>query len=189
MAEITVVAVVIGLLLLSLLLYVIILYNELVLLNVNLGKAWANIDVLLKQRHDEVPNLIAVVTGYKDFEKNTITEVTQARTNALSASTIGEKAQSQSQLSGALGRLMAVAETYPQLKAQENFLLLQKRLSDLESDIADRRSYYNDSVATYNTRISQFPDLWLAGIMSLKPHDLFQAAEEEKHVVTVGFHS
>lgn len=189
MAELTV-AIVVGLFLVAAFFtYLIMIYNGLVLLNVNIGKAWANIDVLLKQRHDEIPNLVAVVQGYKDFEKKTITDLTAARTAALSASSVGEQGQAQKNLSGALGRLMAVAENYPQLKAQENFLSLQKRLSELESKIADRRSFYNDSVAAYNTRISQFPDLLVAGAMKLNPHDLFQAGEGEKDVVKAGLAS
>ena len=185
MAESTVIVAVIGFLILGLILYVVLINNELVLLNVNIGKAWANIDVLLKQRHDEVPNLIAVVKGYKDFEKSVLTDLTEARTKALSASTIGEKGQTQQELSGALNHLIAVAENYPQLKAQENFLALQKRLSELESSIADRRTFYNESVATFNTRISQFPDLLMARLMNLTPHELFQAGNDEKQVVSV----
>jgi LemA protein len=189
MAELTVVVVVVLFLGIAFFLYLIMIYNGLVLLNVNIGKAWANIDVLLKQRHDEIPNLIAVVQGYKEFEKKTITDLTAARTAALSATSVGDQGAAQKDLTGALGRLMAVAENYPQLKAQENFLSLQKRLSELESEIADRRSFYNASVAAYNTRISQFPDLLVAGAMKLKPHVLFQAGEGERDVVKVGLAS
>jgi LemA protein len=189
MAEVTVGIVVVLFLAVAFFSYLIIIYNGLVSLNVNIGKAWANIDVLLKQRHDEIPNLIAVVAGYKDFEKKTITDLTATRTSALSATSIEEQAQAQNNLTGALGRLMAVAENYPQLKAQQNFLALQKRLSELESTIADRRSFYNDSVATYNTRISQMPDLFIANAMKLKPHDLFQAGEAEKGPVKVSLAS
>ena len=185
MAESTVAVVVTLFLAIAFFTYLIMIYNGLVLLNVNIGKAWANIDVLLKQRHDEIPNLIAVVKGYKDFEKRTITDLTEARTDALSASSVVDQGQAQKTLTGALGRLMAVAENYPQLKAQGNFLALQKRLSELESEIADRRSFYNDSVAAYNARISEAPDLFIANAMKLRPHELFQATENEKDVVKV----
>ena len=187
MAETTMVIVVAVFLILAFILYAVLVFNSLIRLKVNIGKAWANIDVLLKQRHDEVPNLIAVVEGYKDFERRILTELTQARTAALGADTVPEKAQTQQALTGVLNRLFAVAENYPQLKAQQNFLMLQKRLSELESEISDRRSFYNDSVAVYNTRIAQFPDVLLARAMGLIPRDSFKVAEGEKETVQVGF--
>jgi LemA protein len=189
MAETTALIVVAGFLVLGFFLYVVLVYNSLVRLKVNIGKAWANIDVLLKQRHDEVPNLIAVVEGYKDFERQVLTDLTKARSAALEAATVPEKARAQQALSGALNQLFAVAENYPQLKAQENFLMLQKRLSELESEIADRRSFYNESVTVYNTRIAQFSDSLLAGAMGLAAQDLFKAAASEREVVQVGLTS
>lgn len=167
------------------LLYIVTIFNGLIRLKVNIDKAWANIDVLLKQRHDLVPSLVAVVKGYKDFEQKTLTDLTAARTAAMGAVSIPDKAKAAEALTGSLNRLFAVAENYPQLKAQQNFLELQKTLSGLESEIADRRSFYNDSVAAYNSRIAEFPDAILAGLMKLSPRDLFQAAEGEKGVVQV----
>jgi len=180
MVSLTVFLVVVGFLVLGLLIYMVIVYNGLILLKVNTDKAWANIDVLLKQRHDEVPNLVAVVQGIKNFEQKILTDLTQARSAAMAASGVAAKAQADQSLTSSLNNLFAVAENYPTLKAQGNFLQLQKRLSGLESEIADRRSFYNDSVADYNTHITQFPDALLAGLMGLVPRDLFQAAGEEK---------
>jgi len=185
MAGMTVGAVVALFIVLGLFLYLITLFNGLVRLKVNIDKAWANIDVLLKQRHDLVPNLLAVVKGYKDFEQKTLTDLTAARTASMGAVSVADKAKASGALTGTLNRLFAVAENYPQLKAQQNFLELQKTLSDLESQIADRRSFYNDSVAAYNSRIAEFPDSLLAGLMKLTRRDLFQAAEGEKEVVQV----
>ncbi len=170
---------------LGLFLYLVTVFNGLIRLKVNIDKAWANIDVLLKQRHDLVPNLVAVVKGYKDFEQKTLTDLTAARTASLGAVSLSDKAQAAETLTGSLNRLFAVVENYPQLKAQQNFLELQKTLSDLESQVADRRSFYNDTVAAYNARIAQFPDVLLAGGMKLTRRDLFQAAEGEKGIVQV----
>ncbi len=133
------------------LLYSIIVYNELVRLRNDNDRAWANIDVLLKQRHDEVPNLVETVKGYMQHERQTLEAVTQARAASMRAAGIGQKAQADLMLTGALRGLFAVAENYPQLKANENFLRLQSRISDLEERIADRREFFNDNVNTYNT--------------------------------------
>lgn len=182
-----VIAVVAGFLALGLLIYVIAIFNGLIRLKVNIDKAWANIDVLLKKRHDLVPNLVAVVEGYKNFEKEVITRVTQARSAAVAAGSVPEKAQTNDALAALLGRLFAVAENYPVLKAQENFLSLQKSLSEIESEIADRRVFYNDSVTAYNVRIAQFPDVLIASPLGFRRRDVFKASENEKAVVKTGF--
>jgi len=176
-----------GLLGLALLLYVVILFNGLVQLKFNIEKAWANIDVLLKQRHDEVPNLVACVQGVKEFEQKVMENVTRARTEGMGAQTVGDKAKAEAGLSAAVGQLFAVAENYPTLKATENFMALQKRLTGLEDAIADRREFYNDSVANFNTRIQQFPDLMVANAMKLKPRDMFNVSEEDKALIQVKF--
>ena len=163
----------------ALLLYGAIVYNSLVRLRNDNDRAWANIDVLLKQRHDEIPNLVATVKGYMDVERQTLQMVTEARAVSLQAMTVGEKAQAAIQLTGALRRLFAVAENYPALKANQNFLALQNRISELEERIADRREFFNDQVNTYNTRIGQIPEVLLAGIMHLHPRLLFQVPEQE----------
>jgi LemA protein len=171
----------------GLILYFVTIYNELVRLRNENGRAWANIDVLLKQRHDEVPNLVETVKGYMQHEQQTLLAVTQARTAAMSAATIGEKAQTDALLTGALRGLFGVAENYPQLKSNENFMKLQTRISELEERIADRREFFNDDVNTYNTRISQFPEILPAIFMRLKPRELFKVSESDSQPVSVRF--
>jgi LemA protein len=149
--------------------YGVILYNELVRLRNDNDRAWANIDVLLKQRHDEIPNLVETVKGY------------------MQAATVPQKAQADLMLTGALRGLFAVAENYPNLKASDNFLRLQSRISELEERIADRREFFNDDVNTYNTRIAQFPEMFLANSMGLKPRELFQVSAEDRKLVEVKF--
>ena len=167
------------------LIYAIIIYNELVRLRNDNDRAWANIDVLLKQRHDEIPNLVETVKGYMQHEKQTLLAVTEARAASISAATVGQKAQADLLLAGALRGLFAVAENYPQLKANDNFLKLQNRISELEERIADRREFFNDDVNTYNTRINQIPDMFLAGLMSLKPREMFKVSEEDRRLLEV----
>ena len=171
------------------LVYVVILYNELVRLRNDNDRAWANIDVLLKQRHDEIPNLVETVKGYMQHERETLEAVTQARTASMSAATIGEKAQADLMMTGALRGLFAVAENYPQLKANENFLRLQNRISEMEDHIADRREFFNDDINTYNTRIAQLPEVFLASFMGLKPREMFKASEDDRKLVEVKFAS
>src|SRR6202790_4242968 len=134
----------------GILVYIIILYNELVRLRNDNDRAWANIDVLLKQRRDEIPNLVETVKGYLQHEQQTLLAVTQARAASMNAASISQKAQADLKMTGALRGLFAVAENYPQLKANENFLKLQNRISELEERIADRREFFNDDVNTYN---------------------------------------
>ncbi len=165
--------------------YAVIVYNGLGRLQNEIGRAWANIDVLLKQRHDEVPNLVACVKGYMDHERQTLEAVTQARAASVSAASIPQKAQADLLLSGALRSLFAVAEGYPQLKANQNFLALQTRISELEERIADRREFFNDGVNTFNTRIAQIPDVILAKMMKLEPRPMFQVSPQEQQQVEV----
>jgi LemA protein len=165
--------------------YAIIIYNELVRLQNDNARAWANIDVLLKQRHEEIPNLVETVKGYMQHEQQTLLAVTEARAASLSAGSIGQKAQADLLITGALRGLFAVAENYPDLKANQNFLKLQNRISELEERIADRREFFNDDVNTYNTRIKQIPDLFLANIMNLKPRDMFKVSEQERQAIQV----
>jgi LemA protein len=169
--------------------YAIIVYNGLIRLRNDNDRAWANIDVLLKQRHDEIPNLVETVKGYMQHEQQTLQAITQARSASMNAASIKQKAQADTQMTDALRSFFAVAENYPQLRANENFLKLQTRISELEERIADRREFFNDDVNTYNTRIGQIPDVFLAGFMNLKPRSLFQAAEEDRKLVEVKFQS
>jgi LemA protein len=176
-------------LLAGLFIYGIMIYNELVRLRNDNDRAWANIDVLLKQRHDEIPNLVETVKGYMQHERQTLEAVGHARAAALSAATISQKAQANLLLTGALRGLFAVAENYPELKANENFLRLQNRISELEERIADRREFFNDDVNTYNTRINQIPEVFLASFMELKPREMFKASDEDRKLVEVKFAS
>src|SRR5437764_6128081 len=150
------------------LIYAVILYNGLVRLRNENDRAWANIDVLLKQRHDEIPNLVETVKGYMQHEQQTLLAVTQARSASMNAATIGQKAQADLRVTGALRGLFAVTENYPQLRANENFLKLQNRISELEERIDDRRELYNDDVNTHNTHIRNIHDVFLASFMSLQ---------------------
>src|ERR1700692_4427908 len=167
--------------------YIVILYNELVRLRNDNDRAWANIDVLLKQRHDEIPNLVETVKGYMQHEQQTLVAVTQARAASMNAASIGQKAQADAMMTGALRGLFAVAENYPQLKANENFLKLQTRISELEDRIADRREFFNDDVNTYNTRIGQIPEVFVASFMELKPRAMFKVSEDDRKLVEVRF--
>jgi LemA protein len=169
------------------LVYSAMLYNELVRLRNDNDRAWANIDVLLKQRHDEIPNLVESVKGYMQHEQQTLLAVTQARTASIAAASIRQKAQADLMMTGALRGLFAVAENYPQLKANENFLKLQGRISELEERIADRREFFNDDVNTYNTRIGQIPFVFVASFMKLKRRDMFKVSDDERKLVEVKF--
>ena len=167
--------------------YAIILYNELVRLRNDNDRAWANIDVLLKQRHDEIPNLVETVKGYMQHEQQTLLAVTQARAASMNAGSISQKAAADLMMTGALRGLFAVAENYPQLKANENFLKLQNRISELEERIADRREFFNDDVNTYNTRIGQIPEVFVASFMNLKPREMFKVSDDDRRQVEVKF--
>src|SRR6202050_2405994 len=167
--------------------YAVILYNELVRLRNENDRAWANVDVLLKQRHDEIPNLVETVKGYMQHEQQTLLAVTQARAASMNAASIGQKATADLQMTGALRSLFAVAENYPQLKANENFLKLQNRISELEERIADRRKLFNDDVNTYNTRIGQIPEVFVPSFMNLKRRELFRVSDDDRTRVEVNF--
>jgi LemA protein len=171
----------------GMLVYSVMLYNELVRLRNDNDRAWANIDVLLKQRHDEIPNLVETVKGYMQHEQQTLLAVTQARAASMNAASIRQKAQADLLMTGALRGLFAVAENYPQLKANENFLKLQQRISELEERIADRREFFNDDVNTYNTRIGQIPYVFIASFMDLKPRSMFQVSDDDRKLIEVKF--
>jgi LemA protein len=135
------------------LVYVVGIYNTLVRLSNNIDKAWSNIDVILKQRHDELPKLVQVCNSYMTHERETLESVTNARSAYSRSTNVDEKAKAENQLTRALGKLFAIAEQYPDLKANQEFLNVQQRISSLENTIADRREFYNDSVNLYNIRI------------------------------------
>ncbi|MGD0007959.1 MAG: LemA family protein [Terriglobia bacterium] len=165
--------------------YLITIYNSLVRLRNDIDKAWANIDVLLKQRHDELPKLIETCKGYMQYEQKTFQVITEARTAFMRANTVAEKAQADNFMTGALKSLFAVAENYPELKADNNFMQLQNRISELEEKIADRREFFNDDVNTYNIRIQQLPDVFIAHMMSLQRKDMFKVTEDDRRDVEV----
>ena len=168
-------------------LYFVAIYNGLIRLSRNIDKAWANIDVLLKQRHDEIPKLVKVCEGYMKYERETLEKITQARTACINAKSVGESSEAEGNLARALKTLFAVAENYPDLKANQNFTQLQQRVSYLESQIADRREFYNDSANNYNIRIHQIPDMFVAQMLNMKARDLFKVAEEDKKDVDIKF--
>ena len=167
--------------------YLLMLYNGLIAVKNNVDKAWANIDVLLKQRHDELPNLMEVCKGYMKYEGDTFERVTRARSMYSQAQTVDQKVEASATMTSAVGRLLATAENYPELKANNNFMQLQNRISELEGQIADRREFYNDSVNVFNIRIQEMPDALLAGSMNLHPRQMFQVAEEDKAPVKISF--
>ena len=167
--------------------YFITVYNGLIKLKNNIKKSWANIDVLLKQRSDELPKLIATVKGYMKHEKEVLENLTKARTNFLNANTVAESAAADNMLSGALKSLFAVAENYPDLKANENFMQLQNRISGIENEIADRREFYNDSVNQYNIRIQSIPDVIVARMMGYVDEEMFEVAETDRQDVEIKF--
>ncbi len=162
--------------------YAINIYNHLVRIKHNVSKAWSNIDVLLKQRHDEIPKLVETCKQYMKFEKETLEKVMQARSQVSSArqsQDMGSLGAAEGMLRMGLGNLFAVAEDYPELKANENFQHLQTRISTLESAIADRREFYNESVNINNTRIEQFPDIIIARLLNFISRDLLVFEEQE----------
>jgi len=163
--------------------YGIMLYNGLVALKHNVAKAWANIDVLLKQRHDELPKLVEVCKQYKQFEQETLQRVIEARSQVQSAretQNIGALGEAEGALRKGLGRLFAIAEAYPELKANENFMQLQQRITTLENGIADRRELYNDAVNINNVRVEQFPDTVIARLFSFETKPLLEFSTAEK---------
>ena len=162
-------------------------YNSLVRLRQAVKNAWAQIDVQLKRRHDLIPNLVNTVKGYATHEKGTLEAVMNARAKATSVTIPADKIKAEGELSGALARLLAVAESYPDLKANQNFLSLQGELSSTENRIASSRQSYNDSVAQLNTTVKTFPTILIAGTFGFKEEPFFEAPVEETNVPKVQF--
>jgi len=165
--------------------FILIVYNNFVRLKNNIDKSLANIDVLLKQRSNEIPNLVNVVKGYMKHEKDTLESLTKVRSFLIGSNTLSQKAAADNAISKLVKSIFAIAENYPDLKAGENFLKLQRRITGLENELADRREFYNDSVTIYNIRIQSIPDLIVARLMHLDKIDLFKANEEDKKYVKV----
>jgi len=160
------------------------IYNRLVALRQTCNQAWSDIEVQLKQRQDLVPQLVNTVKGYAKHEKSTFEEVVQARAAAVNANTVQGQAAAEGMLSQALGKLFALAEAYPDLKANQNFLQLQDQLADIENKIAASRRFYNNAVQEYNTGIEQFPAVLIAGPFGFKSREFFEAPEGREALQT-----
>jgi len=181
------VLVILAVIVIGIIMYLVGIYNNLVTLKNDLERSFANIDVLLKQRHDELPKLIETCKGYMQYEQKTLQAVTEARAAYTSATTPADKAQADNMITGALRTLFAVAENYPELKANTNFMQLQGRITELEEKIAGQRTRYNEDVNAFNIRIAQIPDMFVARMMNLQPHPLLQVAAADREDVQVKF--
>jgi len=182
----TIIYIIIGLLVL-IIFWIIGVFNGLIRLRNRTKEAWSDIDVQLKRRYNLIPNLIETVKGYAKHEKNVFQKVTEARTKAMGAKGTEEKAKAENMLSNTLKTLFAVSENYPDLKANANFLELQRELSDTENKIQASRRFYNGNVRDLNTRIEHFPSRIVAGIFSFKKRNFFEIQEGEKAVPEVKF--
>ncbi len=163
------------------------IYNGLIRLKILVDEAWSGIDVQLKRRYDLIPNLVETVKGYAKHEKSLFEKVTQLRSAAMNAQGAEEKAKAENALSNSLKTVFALAENYPELKANENFMKLQDELSMIEDEIQAARRYYNGTVRDYNTKLLVFPVNIIAGMMKFTPRPFFGATEEEKQTVKVDF--
>ena len=168
--------------------YLVSIYNSLIGLRNRVKNAWSQIDVQLKRRHDLIPNLIETVKGYMTHERQIMENITKYRSQAMEANTVGEKAQAEGLLSGALGQLRVQVENYPDLKANQNFLALQEELTSTENKISFARQAYNDQVLFYNNKIQMFPSNIVAGMFSFKEEEFFEIEDQkEKEVPKVSF--
>ena len=163
------------------------IYNSLIIAKMHVAEALSEIDVQLKRRTDLIPNLVETVKGYAKHEKSVFENVTKARSGLMSASTTHDKAVANNMLSSTLKSLFAVAESYPDLKASQNFLSLQEELSDTENKIAYSRQFYNSNVLDFNTKIQVFPNVIFANLLNFKPAEYFEAGDEDKKPVKVSF--
>jgi len=172
--------------LVGLILFAILIYNRLIRLKVRVNNAWHQIDVQLKRRFDLIPNLVEAVKGYMNHERGTLESVTKARTQLITG-TPAQRAEASDMITGALKSIFAVAESYPDLKANQNFMMLQEELSGTESKISYSRQFYNDSVMQFNEAIQVFPNNIFAGVFNFKARDYFKTEGEEREVVKVKF--
>lgn len=162
-------------------------YNGLITLRNRVEEAWSDIDVQLKRRYDLIPNIVETVKGYAKQEKDVFTEVTKARTAAMTAGSLEDKAAKEDQLSNALKSVFAVAENYPELKSSANFLQLQEELSDTEDKIQAARRFYNANVRDFNTKLQVFPTNLIGTQLGFKAREFFEAAQTERENVKVAF--
>ena len=179
--------IIIGVIVLLLLIFVIVTYNKLVVLRNRVKDQWSQIEVVLKRRADLIPNLVETEKGYAKHEQDTLSQVIEARNQSISAKTPQEEMQASQQLTSALGRLFAVAEAYPDLKANQNFMDLQNNLKETEDKITYARQFYNDAVLLYKNKIELFPSNIIAGLFRFKPEMFFEADEKDKEVPQVKF--
>lgn len=163
--------------------FAIVIYNRLIALRQTVNQAWADVDVQLKQRYDLIPNLVETVKGYASHERETLEAVTKARQQAISADNVHDQQQAENMLTGALRQLFAVAEAYPDLKANENFLDLQNELADVENKIAAARRFFNNSVAEYNTAVEQFPAVIFATPLGFSKREYFEVETSQREAV------
>ena len=181
------VIVIIAAIVVLLLLIVVMMFNRLVRLRNRTENSWAQIDVQLRKRHDLIPNLVEAVKGYAAHERQTFEEVTRARTAAQQAQGVEQAAQAENVLTAAIGRLFAVAEQYPQLRATENFQQLQASLSDVEQNIAISRQVYNDTVLSYDNALETVPTNIIAGIFNFRPRVYFETEDATREAPRVQF--
>lgn len=167
--------------------YFLSLYNGFVEMKNNIGRSWANVDVLLKQRHDELPKLVKTCEAYMQHERAVFDKLSEARGALANAKSVGQRAEAEGLLGRALGGVFAVAESYPDLKADQGFRALQQRISEIENQIADRREFYNDVVTLYNTRLEQLPDSWVAQGMQLESAELFKISDRDREDPVIEF--
>lgn len=167
--------------------WAIVLFNGLIKLKNRVEEAWSDIDVQLKRRYDLIPNLIETVKGYAKHEREVLESVTEARTRAMGAQDTKDQVEAENMLSETLKSLFAVSENYPDLKANQNFLELQKELSDTENKIQASRRFYNGNVRDFNTKIQTFPNNMIAGTLNFNEKEFFEAGEEEKKNIEVKF--
>ena len=179
--------IIIFLLIISFVGFFITLFNKLVMLKYNIDKAWANIDVILKQRADEIPNIVKIVLQFANHEEKILTHLTALRTNFLNSANVEEKTTISNDISKSLKSVFAITENYPNLLSNNNFLELQTRISGLEDRIADRREFFNDSVNLYNIGIHEFPNLILAKALGYKNKTLLEVSSSEKEYNGVQF--
>ncbi len=165
-------------------------YNSLIRLRNQVKNAWSQIDVQLKRRHDLIPNLIETTKGYMKHEQDTLKAITEARSKAMGADSVGDKSKAESALSGAMSKFFVVVENYPDLKANQNFLALQEELTSTENKIAFSRQSYNDQVLFFNNKIQMFPSSIIAGMFNFKQEDFFELEDKtERAVPKVDFSS
>lgn len=167
------------------LLWIVLVYNRLVTLRNRVRNGWQQIDVQLKRRHDLIPNLVETVKGYMQFERDTLERVMEARAKAVASTAVRESAQAENALTQSLGRLFALMENYPELKANENALRLQEELTTTENQITFARQFYNDTVMQYNTQQEVFPSNFIAGFFRFSPADYFTAPAADREVPRV----